>query len=355
MNKVSIVLGVTGMDGATITPFLLEKGYKVIGVKRRTSTDTTERIKEYLDNPNFILEEGDLTDPSSMNNLVNKYKPDELYLLAAMSQVAVSFKQPAYTFMCDAVGPLNVFEAVRTFSPKTKVYFAGTSEEFGSNYSVDDTFSPAQKFQSLDTPFGPCSPYAAAKCAAHYLAKVYRESYGLFISVGVLFNHEGPLRGEEFVTRKITKWIAKFNQYEKARILKDNCIESTELTISGFPKLRLGNIDSYRDWGHTKDYIRGMWMILQHNKPEDFLLATGETHTVREFLDIAFNHIGIKNYEDYIYIDPEFLRPNDVQYLCGKADKARDTLGWKPTISFEQLVKEMVESDIERVNNGGKI
>lgn len=355
MGKTAIILGATGMDAATLTPFLLDKGYKVIGVKRRTSTNTTGRIIEYLDNPNYVLEEGDILDLSSMNSLVNKYKPDELYLLAAMSQVGVSFNQPAYTFMCDAVGPLNIFEAIRVFSPQTKVYFAGTSEEFGNNYTNDDTFFPVKKVQSLETPFSPCSPYAAAKCAAHYLAKVYRESYGLFISVGVLFNHEGELRSEEFVTRKITQWIGKYKNWHDNHLSITDKINFTEKEIiytcgEKFPKLRLGNIDSFRDWSHSEDMVRGMWLILQQDKPDDFLLASGEAHTVREFLSVAFGHIGIKNWEDYVYIDPEFFRPNDVVYLCGKADKAEKILGWKPTIKFNELVTRMVEADIAKEN-----
>ena len=327
-QKTSMLIGCTGQDGSYLAELLLSKGYKVIGVKRRSSTNNLWRLKDILDNPNFEIVEGDITDAISVYNLVDKYKPDELYNLAAQSHVHTSFEQPQYTAMVDYIGVVNILEAVRKLSPKTKIYQAGTSEEFGSN--VDEN-----GFQNEDTEFKPQSPYAISKVAAHQMCKLYRQAYGLFICVGVLFNHESPRRGEEFVTRKITKWIG--DNYNK--------LKEKDSSLANKNKLNLGNLDASRDWGHARDFVYAMYLMLQQDNPDDYVVATGETHTIREFLDVAFKVVDVDNWEPFVYINPEFVRPAEVQYLRGDYKKAKDKLGWKPQISFEALVSEMVNSD----------
>jgi GDPmannose 4,6-dehydratase len=358
-KRLGLITGITGQDASYLSELLLEKDYKVYGIKRRSSTDTTWRIEHLLDNPNLEIIEGDITDAASVNNIVGKIKPDELYNLAAMSHVYTSFEQPAYTFNVNAKGPLYLLESIRNLSPNTKYYQASTSELFGSNFDVDET---GKKYQDENTKLLPNSPYALSKLTAHYLVELYRKSYGIYACAGILMNHESPRRGEEFVTRKITKWIAKFNQwrnmYEDFTIgLKDN----EKITgISPYPvvqniffhKLRLGNINAYRDWGHSKDYVDGMYLMMQQEKADTFIISTDEAHSVKDFCSKAFKLIGIDNWEDYIVIDPKFYRPLEVDYLCGRSTKARTTLGWQPKITFTELVKEMVEADIERENSG---
>ena len=319
MDKTALITGITGQDGSYLAELLLEKGYEVYGLVRRLSTPNTTNIDHILDQ--IHLTEGDLLDQTSLNNAVKEIQPDELYNLAAQSFVGTSWTQPVLTGEITGLGACRIFEAVRRECPKTRVYQASSSEMFGK---VQET--P----QNEKTPFYPRSPYGCAKLYAHWLAVNYRESYGLYISNGMLFNHESPRRGMEFVTRKITDGVARI--------------------YHGLSKeLRLGNIEAKRDWGYAKDYVRAMWLMLQQDKPDDFVIATGEAHSIKEFLDIAFKEAGL-NWQDYVKQDPKFMRPAEVEYLRGDYSKAKKVLGWDPEISFEYLVKMMVEADMERIN-----
>ena len=328
----AIIFGVTGQDGSYLAELLLEKGYEVVGITRRVSVPTLIRITHIL--PKIKIIEGDITDAFSVSNVIKEEAPDEIYNLAAQSHVGTSFKQPSLTWDVTAGGVLNILEAIRYSGRKDdiKFYQASSSEMFGKNYNLREGFAEMIKFQDEKTPFAPQSPYAIAKLAAHHLVRNYRDSYGIFACSGILFNHESERRGEKFVTRKITKWIGEF-------------------VASGmdkeFPALRLGNLDAKRDWGHAEDYVRGMWQMVQHETPNDYVVATGETYSVRQFLDIAFKHIGIEDWQDLVVIDPEFYRPAEVDYLLGIPAKAKRVLGWQPEISFEQLVERMVDSDVE--------
>ena len=329
MNKVAIITGATGQDGSYLSELLLSKGYTVIGLRRRSSSEKgLERIQHLLNNNNFKLVEADITDSGCVNNLIRDYMPTEVYNLAAQSHVGTSFKQPLYTTQVNIEGPLNFLEAIRLLSPTTKFYQASTSEMFGKNY---DMFG-GTKYQQETTPFVPQSPYAVAKLAAHEMVRIYRDSYDLFACCGILFNHESERRGENFVTRKITKWIGEF-------------VASGQ--DEDFPALRLGNLDAHRDWGHAQDYVEAMYMMLQQDEPEDYVIATSETHSVREFLTEAFNEIGITHFEPYVVIDPEFYRPCEVDWLLGHTGKARQQLDWRPKVSFPELVQRMVRSDID--------
>ena len=370
MKKKAIITGVTGQDGSYLAELLLSKGYEVVGLKRRTSTNTEDRIS-HIDSNDFSIVECEISDSGSVYSVIEKHKPDEIYNLAAQSHVQTSFDQADYTFQVNTIGVINILEAIRMFSPKTRFYQASTSEMFGKNcdtYTREDD-SSIVKFQDEDTVFQPQSPYAAAKLASHHLVRIYREGYGLFGCCGILFNHESERRGEHFVTRKITKWIGDFLRWEERSTLRplskheqekiprfiiseDTISIPTErmyidmMATPSFPKLRLGNIDAYRDWGHAEDYVNAMWLMMQQEEPEDYVIATGETYSVREFLIEAFNYIGIGNYEDYFVIDPEFYRPAEVEYLRGSPTKAEDKLGWKRKVSFTDLVHKMLESDI---------
>lgn len=359
--KTAIIFGVTGQDGSHLADLLLEKEYKVYGVSRRTSTDNTVRIKHLENNNRFKLLEGDITDQSSVLNTLNYHgHVDEVYNLAAQSHVAVSFNQPGLTWDITGKGCLNILQGLVDLKMMgARFYQASSSEMFGKNYDIEVGMTSESKYQNEDTKFMPQSPYAIAKCAAHYMTRLYREGYGLHASAGILFNHEGPRRGENFVTRKITKWIGDYIKWcnEKGVLPQDtiNCNTEEELYIAGrnsrgqgfeFPKLRLGNLDASRDWGYAGDYCEAMWMMLQQDQPDDYVICTGETHTVREFLSIAFNSLGIQEWEDYVVVDPEFYRPAEVDYLRGDAKKARQKLGWKPKHSFEDLVKMMIMSDL---------
>ncbi len=329
MNKVAIVTGATGQDGSYLSELLLDKGYTVVGLRRRSSSEKgLERIQHLLNNDNFKLVEADITDSGCVNNLISEYMPNEVYNLAAQSHVGTSFKQPSYTAQVNLQGPTNFLEAIRLLSPSTRFYQASTSEMFGKNYEqLGDT-----KYQKETTPFVPQSPYAVAKLAAHEMVRIYRDSYGLFACCGILFNHESERRGENFVTRKITKWIGEF-------------VASGQ--DEDFPALRLGNLDAHRDWGHAQDYVEAMYLMLQQDEPEDYVIATSETHSVREFLTEAFNEINIPDFEPYVVIDPEFYRPCEVDWLLGHTGKARQQLGWRPKVSFQDLVQRMVRSDID--------
>ncbi len=327
-DKTAFITGVTGQDGSYLSEFLLDKGYRVYGLIRRSSVDTKERIVDFMHHPKFELVEGDITDASCMNRLISGIQPDEVYNLAAMSHVGVSFDQPITTCEIDAIGPLNILEAIRQSSPHSKFYQASTSELFG-----DTTEAP----QSESTIMRPNSPYAVAKLYAHQLVGLYRRAYGIFACAGILFNHESERRGEDFVTRKITKYVAS--------------LQSWMDTNSGFPikdvdvlPLALGNIEAKRDWSHALDMVEGMWLMMQTDEPSDYVLGSGEAHTVREFLEIAFRTVGL-DYNDYVVIDPKFYRPVDVNLLHADATRAKEVLGWEPTIGFGEMIDRMVQSD----------
>lgn len=328
MNKKALIFGVSGQDGSYLAELLLEKGYEVTGVTRRVSVSTTERINHIL--PKINIAEGDITDGFSVNKLISEYEPDEIYNLAAQSHVGTSFKQPSLTWDITAGGVLNILEAIR-YSPRKddiRFYQASSSEMFGKNYDE----IAMKKYQDENTEFIPQSPYAIAKLAAHHLVRNYREGYGIHGSCGILFNHESERRGENFVTRKITKWIGEFVKSER----------DTE-----FPNLRLGNLDAKRDWGHAEDYVNAMWLMLQQEKADDYVVATGETYSVRDFLDAAFSRVGIEDWSDLVVIDPRFYRPAEVDHLLGIPIKAEKCLGWERKVSFNDLVHRMVDSDLQ--------
>ncbi len=341
-KKVALITGVTGQDGAYLAELLLEKGYEVHGLKRRSSLFNTDRIDHlYVDkhesNVNFFLHYGDLTDSTNLIRLVKEIQPDEIYNLAAMSHVKVSFDMPEYTANADGIGTLRLLEAIRLLNleKKIKFYQASTSELYGKVVETP---------QSETTPFYPRSPYAVAKLYAFWIVKNYREAYNLYACNGILFNHESPLRGETFVTRKITRAVAKI----KLGLQK---------------KMYLGNLDAKRDWGHAKDYVEGMWRMLQQDEADDFVLATGETHPVREFVELAFNLVDIKvkwegegvnekginaeTGEVLVEVDEKYFRPTEVELLLGDPSKAKAKLGWTHKYSFKALVEEMVSADLE--------
>jgi len=363
-KRTAVIFGVTGQDGSYLTKLLLKKGYEVHGISRRVSVDTTERIKSYLTHANFSLHMGDVTDGPLVFKLIQTLQPDEVYNLAAQSHVAVSFTNAASTFLINAIGPLNMLEAIRCECPTARFYQASTSEMFGSNYSVLKLgrFEKVgeDKFQDEDTPMSPNSPYAVAKLGAHELVHVYRKSYGVHASAGILFNHESELRGNHFVTRKITRYVGALKRYLLSKkmddhILTDKMVKfalenmevSTDATHEGFPVLRMGNMTTYRDWGHAEDYVRAMWLMLQQETPDDYVVATGKTHSITDFTNVAFRHIGVDNWNSYVVVDPQFYRPSDVEYLRGSAAKAHKVLNWKPKVSFETLVHRMVDHDYD--------
>ena len=372
----AIIFGITGQDGSYLAELLHDKGYEVIGVTRRVSVDTLQRISHIL--PQIKIIEGDITDAFSVSNAIKEHEPDEVYNLAAQSHVGTSFTQPSLTWDVTAGGCLNVLEGVRYSGRKEKIKFyqASSSEMFGKNFnvkkgrlSVGDIMCGTEgdcgiKYQDEDTPFAPQSPYAIAKLAAHHLVRNYRDSYGIFACSGILFNHESERRGEKFVTRKITKWIGEFVRWHQENpTVFENCqlteyenLDTDYIYTEGksgpkFPKLRLGNLDAYRDWGHAEDYVRAMWLMMQQEVPDDYVVATGETHSVRDFLNIAFSYVGIDKWEDYVVIDPKFYRPAEVDYLLGFPDKAKSDLGWSLDVSFKDLVHRMTEGDV----NGAKL
>ena len=328
MKKTALITGILGQDGPYLAKFLLEKDYKVYGMIRHYSKPNFENTN-YLgvtDKIEFVT--GDMADEGSLYNLIKRISPDEGYNLAAQSFIGAALDQPKLTTEVNALGVLYLLEAIRLFSPKTKFYQASTSELFGNSNESGS--------QKETTPHAPCSAYAIAKLYAYWTTINYRNSYQMFCVNGVLFNHESPIRGIEFVTRKISDGVARI----KLGLAKE---------------IRLGNLDAKRDWGFAGDFVEAMWLMLQKQKPDDYLVATGKSHSIREFLQAAFNHVGIKNWEKYIVIDPEFKRPTDVKVLNGIADKARKELGWKPKVNFEQLVKMMVDADIKRLKNQKKL
>jgi GDPmannose 4,6-dehydratase len=322
-SRRALITGITGQDGSYLAEFLLAKGYEVHGVVRRSSSFNTERIEHLYQDPHepgtrLFLHYGDLTDGTSLLNLVLTVEPDEIYNLGAQSHVRVSFDQPLFTVDVDALGTLRILEAARQLQRRqpVRVYQASSSEMFGKVQEVP---------QRETTPFHPRSPYACAKVFSFYQTVNYREAYGLHASNGILFNHESPWRGETFVTRKITRAATR---------IKEGLQE----------KLYLGNLDAMRDWGYAKDYVEAMWLMLQQDEPDDYVIATGETHSVREFLDLTFEHLGLRA-DDHVVVDPRYFRPAEVDLLQGDATKAREKLGWKAETSFSELVKLMVDSD----------
>lgn len=323
MTKRALITGITGQDGSYLTELLLEKGYDVYGIIRRSSSFNTERIDHLYQDPHepqtrLRLLYGDLNDSSSLNTILRKVEPDEIYNLGAQSHVRVSFDVPEYTAEVSGVGVVRILEAVREAGIRPKVYQASSSEVFGKVAEVP---------QTEKTPFYPRSPYGCAKAYGYYITVNYRESYNLFACNGILFNHESPRRGETFVSRKITR-------------------AATRIKLGLQEKLYLGNLDARRDWGHAADYVRAMWLMIQADEPDDYVIATGESHSVRDFLDQAFGHLDL-DWKEHVDIDPRYYRPAEVDVLMGDASKARRVLGWEPTISFNQLVTMMVDHDLE--------
>jgi GDPmannose 4,6-dehydratase len=351
----ALITGITGQDGAYLANFLLQKGYMVHGIKRRSSLINTDRIDHIYQEPheinkNFVLHYGDLSDSLNITRIIQEVEPDEIYNLGAMSHVKVSFEIPEYTADVDGLGALRILEAVRLLKmeKKVKIYQASTSELYGKVQEVP---------QNENTPFYPRSPYGVAKMYSYWITVNYREAYGIFACNGILFNHESPTRGETFVTRKITIAVAK-------------------MALGLQKKLYVGNLDAKRDWGHAKDYVRMMWMILQVEKPEDWVIATGKTTSVRDFIIIAFSFVGVKlkfvgegiseiakvekisdtsfNFktgDEVVSVDPNYFRPTEVDLLVGDASKARKKIGWKPETSLSDMVKEMIESDLKKLQN----
>ncbi len=326
MTKKALITGITGQDGSYLAELLLEKGYEVHGIVRRASTFNTERLDHIYVDPHvidarFFLHYGDLTDGQNITNLVLDIQPDEIYNLGAQSHVRVSFDSPAYTLQATGVGALNVLEAARQLN-KTKqvrVYQASSSEMFGDVIETPQTEA---------TPFRPQSPYACAKVYAFHQTVNYRHAYDMFAVNGILFNHESPRRGETFVTRKITR-------------------AATRIKLGLQDRVFLGNLDAKRDWGYAKDYVEGMWLMLQHDEPTDFVLSTNETYSIRQFLDFSFNHLGVEDWSDYVEIDPRYFRPTEVNLLLGDYSKAKELLGWEPKVSCKELAEIMVDHDLE--------
>ncbi len=335
MSKTALITGITGQDGSYLAELLLEKGYQVHGIVRRASLFNRDRIEHLNSNPNLKLHYGDLTDSSNLNRLLEKLKPDEIYNLAAQSHVQVSFEVPEYTAEVDAVGTLRLLDAIRETGVPARFYQASTSELYGKVQEVP---------QTEKTPFYPRSPYAVAKLYSYWIVVNYRESYGLHASNGILFNHESPRRGENFVTRKITLGVAK-------------------IRAGKMDTLTMGNIDARRDWGYAPDYVKMMWMMLQKDQPDDYVVATNEMHTVREFIEKSFGYAGFeiewkgegvnetgidrKTGKTLVKIDPKFFRPAEVEQLLGNPAKAKAQLGWEPEVKFEELVKIMTEADLK--------
>ncbi len=341
MGKVALITGITGQDGAYLAELLLDKGYQVHGIKRRSSLFNTDRIDHLYQDPheknrNFFLHYGDLTDSTNLIRIIQEVRPDEIYNLAAQSHVQVSFETPEYTANADAIGTLRLLEAIRILglTEKTRFYQASTSELYGKVQEIP---------QSETTPFYPRSPYAVAKLYSYWITVNYREAYNIFGCNGILFNHESPLRGETFVTRKITRAIAR-------------------IKLGLQEKIYLGNMNAKRDWGHAADYVEAMWLMLQQEEPDDFVIATGETHTVREFVELAFSRVGIEivwqgagvaekgidkaTGKILVEVDPRYFRPTEVELLLGDPTKAKEKLGWSPKVTFKDLVQTMVEADL---------
>jgi len=322
--KTALITGVTGQDGSYLAEFLLSKGYKVVGMVRRSSTINFDRIKHIQNDIEIV--QGDLLDQMSIVDILREYKPGEVYNLAAQSFVPTSWKQPVLTGEFTALGVTRMLEAIRMTDPSIRFYQASSSEMFGKVVEVP---------QKETTPFYPRSPYGVAKVYGHWITVNYRESYDLFASSGILFNHESPRRGLEFVTHKVTHGVAK-------------------IKLGKAKELRLGNLDSRRDWGYAGDYVQAMWLMLQQDKPDDFVVATGETHSVQELCEVAFGHVGL-NWHDHVVQDQKFFRPAEVDLLVGDPKKANDVLGWEPSVNFKQLTQIMVDEDIKAIKEGREV
>lgn len=345
--KKAIISGISGQDGPYLAEILLDKGYDVWGFSRRTANHSTGKIDHLMNIPSFHYMEGDVSDSGFINDIIGDIKPDEFYNLAAMSHVHTSFYQPKLTNSINYEGVLNVLSGVKCLSPDTRVYQASTSELFGKSYSTD---ADGTKYQDENTPFVPQSPYAISKLAAHHACRLYRESYGLFVSCGILGNHESPRRGENFLTRKVTLYLGRLKKWVNSRHNTFSFTPKELMSVDGerFPKLRLGNLDSYRDWGYAKSYMEIAHSILQLDKPDDYVVGTGTSRSVREFVKIAFEYSGITNYEDFIFIDPEFYRPCEVDFLSMRPRKLKEKLGFEFTNNdFYTMVYDMVKSDEE--------
>ena len=317
--KKALITGITGQDGSYLAELLLDKGYKVYGIKRRTSDLNYGNVEHLKNEIEFIY--ADMTDLSSLILAMQKSWPDEVYNLAAQSFVQTSWEQPNLTSQTDAIGVMNILESIRIVKPDSRFYQASTSEMFGKVQEIP---------QRETTPFYPRSPYGVAKLYGHWITVNYRESFDVFGCSGILFNHESPRRGLEFVTRKVTNAVAR-------------------IKLGLQSEIRMGNLDSQRDWGFAGDYVKAMWLMLQQDKPDDFVISTGETHTIRELLEVAFGHVGL-NFEEYVVIDPKFIRPAEVELLLGYSSKAANKLGWRPEVTFRQLIEMMVDSDMDKVN-----
>ncbi|MEH2127122.1 GDP-mannose 4,6-dehydratase [Nostoc sp.] len=330
-QKRALITGITGQDGSYLSEFLLEQGYEVHGIIRRTSTFNTDRIDHIYEDPHkegvrLFLHYGDLTDGTTLRRILEEVKPVEIYNLGAQSHVRVSFDSPEYTVDAVGMGTLRLLEAIRDYQHRTGIqvrfYQAGSSEMYGLVQAIPQTET---------TPFYPRSPYACAKVYAHWQTVNYRESYNLFACNGILFNHESPRRGETFVTRKITRAVAS-------------------IVAGKQKKIYMGNLDAKRDWGYAKDYVKAMWLMLQKDQPDDYVISTGETHSVREFLELAFTYVNL-NWQDYVEFDERYLRPSEVELLIGDSTKARQNLGWTPSVTFEELVSLMVEADLQALGH----
>jgi GDPmannose 4,6-dehydratase len=330
-QKRALITGITGQDGSYLSEFLLEQGYEVHGIIRRTSTFNTDRIDHIYEDPHkegvrLFLHYGDLTDGTTLRRILEEVKPVEIYNLGAQSHVRVSFDSPEYTVDAVGMGTLRLLEAIRDYQHRTGIqvrfYQAGSSEMYGLVQAIPQTET---------TPFYPRSPYACAKVYAHWQTVNYRESYNLFACNGILFNHESPRRGETFVTRKITRAVAG-------------------IVAGKQKKIYMGNLDAKRDWGYAKDYVKAMWLMLQKDQPDDYVISTGETHSVREFLELAFSYVNL-NWEDYVEFDERYLRPSEVELLIGDSTKARQMLDWTPSVTFEELVSLMVEADLQALGH----
>jgi GDPmannose 4,6-dehydratase len=319
-QKTALITGITGQDGSYLAEFLLEKGYRVVGMVRRTSTVNFDRIKHIQDQLEIV--QGDLLDQSSLMEIIRAHQPDEVYNLAAQSFVPTSFNQPVLTGEFTALGVTRLLEAIRHIKPDARFYQASSSEMFGRVVEVP---------QRETTPFHPRSPYGVAKVYGHWITVNYRESYGMFACSGILFNHESPRRGLEFVTHKVTHAAAR-------------------IKLGLQRELRLGNLEARRDWGYAGDYVRGMWLMLQQDQPDDYVLATGETHSVRELCEVAFGHLGL-DWQAHVAVDPKHYRPAEVDLLIGDASKARHALGWQPNVRFDQLVRMMVDADLQALQD----
>lgn len=322
MKKIALVTGVTGQDGAYLAEWLIKKDYSVIGLIARRATDNFWRLDQLNVKNEIEFVYGDLSDPLSLHRVLERYQPNEIYNLAAQSFVGESWAQPILTAQVNALGPVGLLEAMRVVCPAARYYQASTSEMFGK---------VAHTPQTEVTPFYPRSPYGVSKLYAHWMTINYRESYGLHANSGILFNHESPLRGEQFVTRKVTRAVAN-------------------IKLGLQSKLLLGNLNAKRDWGHAKDYVRAMWLMLQQEEPGDYVIATGITHTIQYLCEYAFDYVGL-NWRDYVEMSSDYVRPAEVDLLCGDASLAREKLGWYPEIKFEQLIEEMIEADMKDIKN----